>query len=97
MCGLTVWNRVRNEVRRRAQVERHFSGKVDHLERMDEELMAKQVMISDVEGNRCRCSPRLGLMDGVRMALGKRDTSLEQGRLNTLDRRWELIVRSEYC
>ena len=39
-----------------------------------------------------------GWMDGVRMALGlgERGMSVEQGRLNALDRRrWELIVRSE--
>ena len=36
-------------------------------------------------------------MDGVRMALGEIGMSVEQGRLNALDRRWELIVRSEYC
>ena len=36
-----------------------------------------------------------GWMDGVRMALGKRGISVKQGRLNVLDRRWELIVRIE--
>ena len=31
ICGLTLWNKVRNEeVRRRLQVERHLSGRVDH-------------------------------------------------------------------
>ena len=35
-------------------------------------------------------------MDGIRMALGERSMSVEQGRLNALDRRkWELTVRSE--
>ena len=30
ICGLTLWNRVRiEEVRRRAQVERQLSGRVD--------------------------------------------------------------------
>ena len=53
-------------------------------------------MTSDVEGNRCRIRPRLGWMDGVRMALGERGVSVEQSRLNALDRRkWELIMRSE--
>ena len=37
-------------------------------------------------------------MDGAWMALGERGMSVEQGRLNALDRRrWELIVRSEQC
>ena len=49
----------------------------------------------DVEGNRCRSRPRLGMMDSVRMSL-VRGMSVEQGRLNALNRtRWELIVRSK--
>ena len=49
-----------------------------------------------LKGIRCRGGPRLGWMDDVRMALGERGMSLEQGRLIVLDRRrWELIVRSE--
>ena len=60
MCRLTLWNRVRNEeVRRRVQVERQLPGRVDqcvlrwfgNVERMDEQHMAKKVMISNVEGN----------------------------------------------
>ena len=66
------------------------------MERMDEVHMAKKVIISSVEGNRCRGRPRLGWMYGVRMALGEKDMSVEQSRLNALDkRRWELIVRIE--
>ena len=65
------------------------------VERMDEECVAKKGMISNVEGNRCRGRPRVGWMDGVRMALEEKSMSVEQGRLNVLDRRWELIVRSE--
>ena len=36
-----------------------------HVERMDEEHVAKMVVISDVEGNRCRDRPRLGWMKRV--------------------------------
>ena len=84
-------------------MEGQLPGRVDqcvlrwfgHVERMDEERMAKKVMISNVEGNTCKGRPRLGWMDGVRMALGKRGMSMEHGKLNTLDgRRWELIVSS---
>ena len=47
------------------------------------------------EGNRCRGRARLGWVDDVRIALGGRGMSVEQDRLNALDRRrWELIVRS---
>ena len=59
-------------------------------------MIAKKVTIANVEGNRCTDSPRLGWMDGIRMALGERGMSVKQGRLNVLAwRRWELIVRSE--
>ena len=99
MCGLTLWNRIRNEeVKSRVRVERQLSGRVDqcvvrrfgYVERMDEEHMTKEVMISDAEGNWwnwCRSRPRLGWMDGVRMALGERGVSVEQGRRNALGRR----------
>ena len=74
MCGLTLWKRVRNEeVGRRAQVEGQWLQRwFGHVERMDEEHMARKVMISDVEGNRCRGIPKLGWMDGTKMALGGR-------------------------
>ena len=103
MCGLTLWNRVRNEeVRRRVQVEKQLSERVDqsvlrwfgHMERMDEERMVKRVMNADVEGNRGRGRPRLGWMDGVRKALRARDMTVEQGRQSAVDRReWAAIVR----
>ena len=35
-----------------------------HVERMEEERMAKKVMIASGEGNRCRSRTRLGWMDG---------------------------------
>ena len=70
ICGLKL---LRNEEsRRRMQVERQSSGSVDqcvlrwfgHLERVDEERMAK-MMNSNVEGNRCKGRPRLGWRDGI--------------------------------
>ena len=103
MCGVTLWDRVRNEeVRRRVHVERELSDRVDqsvlrwfgHVERMDEERLVKRVMNSDVEGNRPRGRPRFGWADGVRKALRGRGMTVEQGRQNALDRRgWEAIVR----
>ena len=78
MCRLTLRDRIRNEeVRRRAGVERKLPSRVDqnvlrwfgHMERMDEEHLAKQVMNSEVDGNGGRGRPNLGWMDGVRRAL----------------------------
>ena len=51
-----------------------------HVKRMNEEHMAKKVMISDVEGNRCRGRPMLGWMDGVKRTLRETGMSPEQGR-----------------
>ena len=53
-----------------------------HVERTNEERMAKKVMISDVKGNRCRERPRLGWMDSVRMVLGERDTVCQWSRID---------------
>ena len=36
------------------------------------------VMISNVEGNRCRGRPRVRWINGVRMVLGERGMSVEQ-------------------
>ena len=90
-----LWNRVRNEVVSRVQVERQLSSKVDqcvlrwfgHVERMVEECMVEKVIISDVEGNCCRGRPRLGWMDGVKRAFTERFMSMKQSRQNALDRR----------
>ena len=81
MCRLSLRDRVRNEeVRRRTGVERKLSSRVDqnvlrwfgHMERMDEERVAKRVMRSEVEGNRGRGRPNLGWMNGVMRALRER-------------------------
>ena len=42
------------------------------VERMDEYRMARSVMIAEVCGGRVRGRPRLGWMDGVKVALGNR-------------------------
>ena len=81
-----VWSvangyRVRNEeVRRRAGVERELASRVDqrvlrwfgHVERMDEYRMARRVSMAEVSGGRVRERPRLGWMNGVKVALGNR-------------------------
>ena len=39
---------------------------------MDEYRMARRVLMSEVSGGRVRGRPRLGWMDGVKVALGNR-------------------------
>ena len=43
-----------------------------HVERMDEYHMARRVLMREVSGGRVRGRPRLGWMDGVKVAMRKR-------------------------
>ena len=43
-----------------------------HVERMDWYRMARKVLMADVSGGWVRGRPRLGWMDGVKMAMGSR-------------------------
>ena len=62
-------DRVRNEVvHRRAGIEREFG----QVKRMDEYRMTRRVLIADVNTGRVEGSPRLGWMDGVKVAFGSR-------------------------
>ena len=61
-------------------IEREFASRVDqgvlrwfvHVENMDEHYTARRVMMSEVSGGRVRGRPRLGWMDGVKVAFGNR-------------------------
>ena len=82
-------DRVRNdEVRRRAGIERELVSRADqrvlrwfgHVQRMDEYSMARRVSMAEVSGGRVRGRPRLGWMDGVKVALGNRGMTVEAAR-----------------
>ena len=47
---------------------------------MDEYRMARKVLMAEVSGGRVRGRPRLGWMDGVKMALGNRGMMVEVTR-----------------
>ena len=47
---------------------------------MDEYRMARRVLMTEVSGGRERGKPRLGWMDGVKVALGNRGMTLEAAR-----------------
>ena len=76
------WN---EEVHRRAGIERELPSGADqrvlrrfgHAERIDEYRMARKVLMAEVSGGRVRGRPRLGWMDGVKVALGNRGTTVE--------------------
>ena len=60
-----------------------------HLERMDEYGMARRVLMAEVSGGLVRGRPRLGWMDGVKVALGNRGMAVEAARQCAKDRNVE--------
>ena len=89
LVGVSRMDRVRNEeVRRRAGIERELASRADqrvlrwfgHVERMDEYRMARRVLMAEVSVGRVRGRPRLGWIDGVKAALGKRGMTVETTR-----------------
>ena len=49
-----------------------------HVESMDEYRMARRVLMAEVSGGRVRGRPRLGWMDGVKVAFGNRGVKVEE-------------------
>ena len=76
-------------MRRRAGIERELASRADHrvlrsfghVERMIEYRMARRVLMAEVSGGRVRGRPRLGWMDGVKVALGNRGMTMEATRI----------------
>ena len=98
LVGVSRMDRVGNEeVHRRAGIERELASRADeralrwfgHVERMDECRMARRVLMAEVSGGRVRGRPRLGWMDGVKVALGNRGITVEAARQCAKDRKSE--------
>ena len=96
LVGVSRMDRVRNEkVRTRAGIEREIENRADqrvlrwfgHVERMDEYRLARRDLMVEVSGGRVRGRPRLGWMDGVKVALGNRGLTAEAARQCTKDRK----------
>ena len=58
-----------------------------HVERIDDYRMARRVLMAEVSGGRGRGRPRLGWMDGVKVALGNRGMTVEAARECAKDRK----------
>ena len=89
LVRVSLMDRVRNEeVCNRAGIERVLASTADqrvlrwfgHVERMDEYLMVRRVLMAEVRRGRVRGRPRLGWMDGVKVALGNRGMMVEAAR-----------------
>ena len=64
-------------------VDLHRSESIEmvwHEERMDEHCMARKLLMAELSGGRVRGRPRLGWMDGVKVALGNRGMPVEAAR-----------------
>ena len=102
LAEVSRMDRVRNsEVRRRAGIERELASKADqrelryfgHVERMDDYRMTRKVLMAKVSVGRVRGRPRLGWMDGVKVALGNRGMTVEAVRQCDKDRKtWRALV-----
>ena len=51
-----------------------------HVERMDDYRIARRLLIAEVSRGRSRGRPRLGWIDGVKVALGNRRMTVEAAR-----------------
>ena len=89
LVGVSRMDRVKNgKVRRRAGIERELASRADqrvlrwfgNVERMDEYRISRKVLIAEVSGGRVPGRPRLGWMDGVKVALGNRGMTVEAAR-----------------
>ena len=58
-----------------------------HAERMDENRMARMVLMAEVSIGLVRGRPRLGWMDGVKVALGNRGMTMEAAGRCAKDRK----------
>ena len=85
----------------RAGIERELASRADqrvlrwfeHVERMDNYCMARRVLMAELSGGRVRGRPRLGWMDGVKVALGNRGIMVEAARQCAKDRKeWRALV-----
>ena len=100
IVGVSRMDRVRNEeMLWRAGIERELASRADqrvlrwfgHVERMDEYRMARRVLMAVVSGGRVRGGrPRLGWMDGVKVALGNRGMTVQQCAKDR--KKWRALV-----
>ena len=64
--------------------------------KVDEYCMARRVLMAEVGGGRVRGRPRLGWMDGVKVALGNRGTTVEAARPCASDwKEWRALARMQ--
>ena len=103
LVGVSRMDKVGNEeVSRRALIAMELASRAGHkvlswfghAERMDENLMARRVLMAEVSGGLVRGRPRLDWMDGVKIALGNRGMTVEAARQCIKNRKeWRAMVQ----
>ena len=89
---------------RRAGIERELASRADqrvlrwfgHVERMDEYRMARRALMAEISGGWVRGRPRLGWMDGVKVALGNRGMTVEAAPQCAKDRKEGRAIYGTY-
>ena len=85
----------------RAGIERELASRADqrvlrwfgHVERMDEYRMARRVLMAEICGRRVGGRPRLGWMNGVKMAFDNKGMIVEAAHQCAKDRKeWRAQV-----
>ena len=104
LVGVSRMDRVRNEeVRSRAGIEREIASRSDqrvfrwfgHVETIDDYCMARRVLMAEVSGGQVRGTPRLGWMEGVKVALGNRGMTVEAAQQCAKDRKeWRALAHT---
>ena len=98
LVGVSRMDRVRKEeVLMRAEIEKELESRADqrvlrcfgHVERMDEYQISRRVLLAEVSGGRVRGRPRLGWMDGVKVAIGNRGMKMEATQQCVKDKKSE--------
>jgi hypothetical protein len=95
MAGVALWDIINNDVvRLRTGMVRKLEDRVDarvlrwfgHMVRMDDGRLAERVMESELLGSWPRGRPKFSWMDGLKLAIGRRDISVELARERAMDR-----------
>ena len=66
--------------RRASRADQRVLRWFGHMERMYEYRMARRMLVAEVSWGRVRGRPRLGSMDGGKVALGNRGMTVEAAR-----------------
>ena len=85
---------------RRTVIERKLASREDqrvwrwfgHLERKDKFRLGRRVLMAEESGDPVRGRPRLGWVDGVKVALGNRGMRVEATQCATDRKEWRTLV-----